>query len=228
MNITDSNDILTIHIDAHVTYYVSIIISSMGIFAILFAVQFEKILLAFFTILLTLIATIHSASTFEHNNIFITNGMIAADAFASVLLTFAIAYTLKLYKSMIGIFRVLWLVLLVTSSNSYAAISAFLGQSYIPNDVTVIAIAISVLVLFLMSVISRCKKNNNVEQSKKHLVSEYSLVLGGLILRFENEILNIITIPIGWPSWHMSCWISVITCSSIRDSITNTLSSSDE
>ena len=142
------------------------------------------------------------------------NGIVAADAIVSVLLTISIGYTLRLYKTPMGVFRVLWLILLVTSSSSYAAISAFTGQSYIPNDITVIAIGVSIIILIFMSIYAKCRKRHQTyEPSVKHLVSEYALVIGALILRFETEIANIVSVFIGWTFWHLSCWISsIISC----------------
>ena len=217
MNSTNSTGVFSFSIQPIIIYYFSLAISSFGILAIIISIKYNKYILAFFSSLLTIVSILHSASNFESNEIKVINGLIALDSITSVLLTFAIAYTSGLYKNLIGIFRVLWLILLVTSSSSYATISAFTGKDYLPNDVSIIAITVSVFILLCMSCVNRCLKKRNVQDSSvKHVISEYSLVIGALILRFEFEIQKIFSILIGWEFWHISCWISVIVTSTIR------------
>lgn len=229
----NSSNVLSIYVDPQIMNYTDCTVSGLGIISVAVAIQYEKVAIAFFSILLTIIASLHSASNLALSEKRIVNGIIAADAIVSVFLTISIAYTLRLYKTPIGIFRVLWLILLVTSSSSYAAISAFTGQSYIPNDITVIAIGVSIIILIFMSIYARCRKRHQTyEPSVKHLVSEYALVVGALMLRFETEIASIVSVFIGWTFWHLSCWISSITCSTIKyeieeDTPTMTRSSSE-
>lgn len=217
MNFTNSTGVLSVRIEPIIIHYFSLVISSFGIIVIIISVKKNKYILAFFSSLLTIVSILHSASNFKYNDIKVINGLIALDSITSVLLTFAIAYSSGLYKTLIGFFRILWLILLVTSSSSYATISAFTGKAYLPNDISIIAISVSVFTLICMSCVSRClKKKEMQESSVKHVISEYSLVIGALILRFQFEIQKIFSILIGWESWHISCWISVIVTSTIH------------
>lgn len=212
MNQTDTNII----INSKIIPYIDCSISGTGIIAVFIAIHFEKLSIAIFSILLTIIALIHSVANLTINETKIVSGIIATDSICSVLLTLAIAFTLRLHKTPIGVFRILWLILLVTSSSSYATISAFTGQTFLPNDITFVAIAVSTIILICMSIYAKCKRiNTPYEANTKHIISEYALVIGALCLRFENEIFRIILIKIGWISWHLSCWISSSVCCTI-------------
>lgn len=157
------------------------------------------------------LAVMHSAVLIENNNSNIINGFAAADALCGVVVTLAAGYTLSLFKTCLGTFRVLWLVALVTSSNGYAFVKNVSGQAYLPNDITIIALGVSAFVLIMCAIYIKCQRSR-ITRTIRHQIAEGFLVLGAFIIRFDDDIYRIIEFRIGFSVWHLCCWICLTVC----------------
>ena len=190
-------------------------VASIGTICIFVCICRDKIRLSIISVIYTIVAVVHSSVKIERNTLNVLNAFVAADSICGVLTTFLCGIELNLHKTTIGIFRILWLVLLITSSSSYAAIATITNQDFIPNDISIISIVVSTIILILLSIISRLRKKQKEDDEIKviNLAAEYSLVCGALILRFENELFQILNIKIGWICWHLACWVCILLCS---------------
>ena len=157
------------------------------------------------------LALMHSAVLIENNNPNVVNGFAAADALCGVVVTLAVGYTLSLFKTCLGTFRVLWLVALVTSSNGYAFVKNLSGQAYLPNDITIVALGVSAFVLIMCAIYIKCQRSR-ITRTIRHQIAEGILVLGAFIIRFDDDINRIINFRIGFSIWHLSCWICLSVC----------------
>lgn len=191
------------------------------LFPFLFSLYYSKWSICCVSLISCISANMRLYIRLNNNTSTVENVSIAIDSICGVLVTFVCAYTLKLNKSCVGTFRVLWLVALITSSTSYSFFKNITNQSMIPNDVSVVMLGISGILLIFTALYSKCciQRNNDEfdnfrlqQDKKKKLVAESVLVFAALILRFEGEIENLIHANIGIPVWHFSCALSLFIC----------------
>lgn len=194
---------------------VDVISSSLGVVPILVCLTFEKYVLFFFTSLSCIIAVLHSSILLQENSDEIYQYFVGLDSIASVFLTICCSFYLKMNRTFVGSFRILWLVTLVSSSATYVFFTSVSKEDYIPNDVSLIAIGISVILMILSALYVRCRTTTPHELNQKHQVAESLLVVGALILRFEKELEEFVKYKIGFLSWHFCSWVSVILCAMV-------------
>tara|TARA_B100001063_G_scaffold239929_1_gene264190 strand:+ start:366 stop:968 length:603 start_codon:yes stop_codon:yes gene_type:complete len=132
--------------------------------------------------------------------------LVAAEAIAAVMLTLALGLILRIQDTLLGALRILWLVVTVTSSCSYVVFRQVGKVDFLPNDVTVVTLVVSMSGLMLSvccaRVISRGNDQSNAPLSK--LAVEALLMCGALCLRFEEDVSGVVGMPIGWTSWHVA------------------------
>jgi hypothetical protein len=208
--------LLNIEIDESIMRVVDLAVSASGTVAIFLSIYFNKIKLALATALLTIVSTVRSNMNFENNTEHLLKRILAVDALCSILLTIVISFESKLHNTFIGMFRVLWLILLITSSSSFVTISAFTAQNQIPNIVTIILIGLSLVMILFISIYNKLKKAGKKNSHVNQIISEYALVTGSLLLRFDEQFERYIGVYIGWTIWHLMCWIAVIACATIK------------
>ena len=133
----------------------------------------------------------------------------AFDGIAGVLLTLTCAIYLQLYRTLLGSLRILWLVTLVTSSCTYVYFKTLVPDlSFIPNDITIIAFASSIVLLVSCMLFARIV-NAEYVHDKRAILVEFVFNVGALTLRFEEEIQQLIRVELGWSLWYLACWIAV-------------------
>ena len=186
--------------------------ASLGIVPIFCAIYKELPIIVISSILGTISALGYTAVHGDENNIRVRNVFSAMDAICGVLITLTCAFKTNLHTTYIGVFRILWLVTLVTSSTSYAFFSELLQQEQIPNDITIIALLVSIILLGFSAIYIKCKGRDIEPRSNWFILTECILIVGALILRFQTDIERFIYYNIGYNSWHLSCWIALLIC----------------
>lgn len=130
------------------------------------------------------------------------------DALASVLLTISCAIALCSHRSLIGTLRVLWLIVLVTSSCGFSFVKEqFPSVSFIPNDITIGALLASAVFLFLFAYSQR---GTRIRRDGRSMLVEVIFVLGAFALRFRADIARITSVDAGLAIWHAFQWSAVI------------------
>lgn len=132
----------------------------------------------------------------------------AVDALTSVLLTVSCAIALCSHRSLVGVLRVLWLIVLITSSCGFNFVQArFPSLSIIPNDITIGALVAAALLLCACAYVedgARARRDN------RSMVVEVIFGVGALALRFRTDIARIATVDIGLGVWHTCQWSAVL------------------
>ena len=207
----------SIHITMSTLNIVDIAISALGFPTCLYCIKENNILLGIATFFASIsavgLAVINGRDNIEEND----TAFAAADAIAGVILTLSCTITIGMHNNCVGIFKTLWLVLLVTSSSSYVFFATFLKNTNIPNDISLIALGISSLILFVSAVYVRFKKkyednDDDEKENNVHLLGEYSLVTGALILRLDEDLEKTFGYNIGYIFWHLFSWIAAVLC----------------
>ena len=133
---------------------------------------------------------------------------VAAEAVAAVLLTLVIGLALRIERTVLGALRILWLVVTVTSSCSYAFFQEVGDVEFLPNDVTIAALAVSLGCLLLSVCCARLFVRNhqaeNAASRPAKLGVEAALVCGALCLRFEEDFTSVVQMRLGWACWHLA------------------------
>lgn len=135
----------------------------------------------------------------------------AMDAVAAVVVTFVCSLHLNVHKTIIGMLRVLWLVTLVTSSSSYDFFKSMAPNvSIIPNDITVITLAACGGLLIATIVYSRFCARDRTTRDPRAIVVELLFVAGAMMLRFEDDIEEVIHQRVGWMSWYICATVAAL------------------
>ena len=95
---------------------------------------------------------------------------------------------------------------LVTSSTTYAYFADLIDQDFIPKDVTLVALGVSLVFLILSGIYMRCKKETVGERTMIQTSVDMILVSGALFLRFQNDIKEVFSVDIGYNIWYISLW----------------------
>tara|TARA_B110000008_G_scaffold249179_1_gene261720 strand:+ start:1598 stop:2245 length:648 start_codon:yes stop_codon:yes gene_type:complete len=201
-NTTLSDDIVQIIM---LKDYASVLV---GLFPIFIAIFKEKFLLSFFISFAVLTAIFHMSviSGLTQNLDKTISFMKALDAIAGVILSLYCAFLSNLYRTCVGVFRILWIVTLVTSSTTYAYFADLIDQDFIPKDVTLVALGVSLVFLILSGIYMRCKKETVGERTMIQTSVDMILVSGALFLRFQNDIKEVFSVDIGYNIWYISLW----------------------
>lgn len=132
--------------------------------------------------------------------------LVAAEAIAAVVLTLILGLVLRIQDTLLGALRILWLVVTVTSSCSYVVFRHVGKIDFLPNDITVVTLVVSMSCLLLSVCCARVisRENDPSDARISKLVVEALLMCGALCLRFEEDISGVVGMPIGWTSWHVA------------------------
>lgn len=218
---------------------IDVIASGLGIVAILVSIVSHNFVLSLTSLVATISAVSHSTVLLYDNAVEVRNGFAAADAICGVLVTITCAFAMRLHTTAVGMFRILWLVTLVTSSNSYAFFSNLIDQQYLPNDVSIIALGGSTGLLVCSSIYLKCRhsrqrqsrreQQENQEQQEdqeqqeeeqqasdyRHTIAESLLVGGSFALRFDRDLRRVVHVSVGYSVWHVACWMTICICATL-------------
>lgn len=191
-----------------------IVSAGLGVVPVFESIFVEHTSLFLVSSFATLIAVLHAVIEVEDNETHVRNRILAVDSGVAVLLALYVGLRLRLHTTTVGFFRILWLIVLVLSSSSYSVLASIYGDDF-PADVSLVAIAASVVVLVCISLVSRCFRRIRYDEDDsdiRHLIAEYALVCGALLLRFTDELQVYIRMDVGWPAWHLSAWCALSIC----------------
>ena len=197
------------HFNYDTIYIINIISACIGVIPSLMAIIFEQFWIFSVFCFSFIVALIRAGISEKYERNDYINILSIIDASCGVLISLTIAISVKMYKTLFGILRILWLVSVVTASCSYAFFQTQTGASFLPNDVTLITLIVSSVLLFVAYIASKtgCLKNKSEETS---IISELFLVLGAFVLRFDEDIQNLLSVSFGVAFWHLCCWLSGI------------------
>jgi hypothetical protein len=223
MNLTSVEDSwVTALIGGQTLEILDIIVSFTGWVSVFACAWVYKYKLLFCSACAVIIACVHSTLDLEQNSETTVDIFILIDTIAAIILTFICGLYMNLHKTCLGVLRILWLIVLITTSSSYTIFSMN-TYNVLPNDLTVIAIS-STLILFIMltGLIKMYRRNRNSEEEPKHglqIFAEYSLICGALVLRFEEDLFgDSDQYSKGRTVWHFCAWVSILAISMLRDS----------
>lgn len=211
MNYTAISSFIIKH--QNITHVVDIACASLGIIPVVYSVYLEKYIMGLVATVSTIFAVTHMSSLYEDNDEITINVLSAFDAIGAVLVTLACTLYLGIQRRIVGIFRILWLVILITASCGYKFFASSIGQSYIPNDVSIIAVSISASLLILSALYMKCRRSNtnNDERYMYNYIPESILVCGALLIRFDSDLQKVIVISIGFSAWHICAWLAILS-----------------
>ena len=132
----------------------------------------------------------------------------AIDALSSVVVTVSCAISLCSHRTLVGILRVMWLIVLVTSSCGFNFVKERLPTlSFIPNDITIGALMAGGVLLCMYAYFQR---GTRARRDGRSIAVEAIFVLGAFALRFRADIARITTIDAGLAIWHTFQWSAVM------------------
>ena len=194
--------------------------AAFGVVPILVCAAFSEMMLLCADGAVTLSGILHATTT--HTNT--TGGADEEDADAiievvnatnAVLFTLTVASRVRGYRTIVGALRTLWLVAIVTSSCSFASVRALSPRlaPAIPNDLTIIALAVGVFFLcaaFCTSLL--CRKQDRAIRDERVVTSEVLLIMGALSVRYQTNIDEIAEARTraGWAAWSLCCHTLVL------------------
>lgn len=145
-------------------------------------------------------ANMDMTSNSTHAAVEIVDGTIA------VLFTLVICVRIGTHRTFVGVLRMLWVVVIVTSSSSYVSIRKLAPPDFsiIPTDLTIIALGVSCLLLLGTYIVSRCYRSQAIRDARI-IVVESTLVLGSFGLRFDEDVARIVGVAVGWFVWYIAC-----------------------
>lgn len=134
-----------------------------------------------------------------------------ADGIASVMLVLACLMSLRVHQAIVGVLRILWIIVLVTSSSSHQYIRTLFPDklSVVPNDLTIITIGIAILGFILSLVFARLNTCQHARDFRATGV-EILFALGALSLRFDDEIYEYTTILVETLIWYATEWTAAV------------------
>ena len=133
----------------------------------------------------------------------------AVDAGASVCVTLVCAMSLHAHKTVVGVLRALWLVVLVTSSCTFEEVRRAVPQvSFVPNDVTIFALLLSAVGLAVFAWATR--SDPHVARDGRTLAVDAVLASGALCLRFRDDVARVSAVDVALALWHVSLWTAVL------------------
>lgn len=132
----------------------------------------------------------------------------AVDALASVLVTLGCGIALCSHRSLVGAIRVLWLIVLVTSSCGFNFVKEQLPSvSFVPNDVTISALVFGAVLLCSTAYLHR---GTRAHRDARSIVVDVLFVLGALALRFRADVERVASLDVGLAVWHTMQWSAVL------------------
>lgn len=158
-----------------------------------------------------------------------------ANASFGVIFALSCAWRVSAFFTIVGAFRTLWLITIVTSSCGYSSIQSLNPEiaPIIPNDLTLISLAVGGVVFACSLCVSLCRKKDQVvTRDGRVLAMEILLVVGALSIRYQTDLDNIVHIKTdaGWSMWYVCCHLTtgmIVVLSNRRaakeDRVDNTL-----
>ena len=181
--------------------------AGIGVVPILIASAYFESVIALASAMVTLSGLFHSSlkTTVDSTRAFVE----VVDSIVAVLFTLLICVRIGTHRSIVGILRMFWIITIVTSSCTYSSIRSLAPDdfSFIPNDVTIIALGVAFLLLIGTYIATRLLRIRGARDTRIIIV-ESTLVLGSFALRFEDDIARVTRILIGWMAWYLACHIA--------------------
>lgn len=199
-------------------HFVRLVCATLGFVPLLFAAWRGRVVLVLITAATVFIGILSaSAGTLAQDAFERARFVDALNAAAAVIFTLGCTISVNIHTSLVGAFRILWLVTLVTSSAGYVFLQdLFPDIEAIPNDVAVAATAASMaILLFVIAASKLC--GHQATTDKRTFLIELVLAAGAFTLRFDDELRAILKVHLGWAAWHLSCWASVLIALYIKD-----------
>ncbi len=178
-----------------------------GMFPILLSAYFNYLSISGACSLATTTAMLHSALPYNNS----TNAQLvaAADGSSGVVLVLTCLMCLGVHRTIAGVLRILWIVVMVTSSCTYVYMKTSFPHelSFIPNDLTIVALGTALLGLAASTVYTRVFYRPVVGRDARVTGAEILFALGALTLRFDDEIQDYVPAAhIGSSIWYASEW----------------------
>lgn len=209
-DITNNTIVFILHLTA----------SNAFVFPFVLSLIFSKWSISFASFIYCISANLRLYTQLNQNSESVRKVSVAVDAVCGVIVTCVCAFALQLNKTCVGTFRILWLVTLITSSTSYSFFKNLAQHSMIPNDISVIMLGVSGILLIFTALYSKLLKKNDNEfdtfrqtrNRKKMILVESLLVGAALLFRFDTEVANFIHVMIGTFVWHTCCSLALLVC----------------
>jgi hypothetical protein len=136
------------------------------------------------------------------------------NACAAVAFTLACAGRMASYRTIVGAFRTLWLVAVVTSSCGHASIRGLIPRfaPAIPNDLTIVAFGLGVVVIAGHACVAACRhRRRPAVRDGRVLAMEVLLVAGAFGVRYQSSLDAIahMRTDAGWTLWYACCHATV-------------------
>lgn len=135
--------------------------------------------------------------------------METANATVAVLFTLAVVYRVSSYGTLVGALRALWLIVIVTSSCGYASIRSVDPRlsPAIPNDLTIIAFGVGLLVLSTSFCVSMCRSRPTAVRDNRVILTEVFMIIGALSIRYQSNVDAVARVytRAGWTIWCGCC-----------------------
>ena len=196
----------SLHISTETLYIINLVCASLSIVPVCMALFCRLYFIFFMFAVYSMISILYSAIIMEDDDSKNSQALqvfSVLNSVAGVMVALTIGISMGLYKSLFGILRIIWLVIIVTASSSYAFFQTELGASFLPNDVTFIALILSALLLLIAFIVNRLKCCRN--ESNRSVLPEIFLVLGAFVLRFDSDIEKLLNISFGIAFWNVCC-----------------------
>ena len=199
-------DIIVIKNSERVSYILGVFSSVLGIIPIIYS-SIKLLVLSSIALTISFIAAlVNTTNTSENESILQITGML--DALGGVIVAITCSMLVKMHNNIFGCFRILWLLTIATSSCTYSFFARHMTSSVIPNDVTLIVLIASSILLGLSFIIARCRRNQTEEYHEKTTIAEAILICGAIFLRFDEDLEKYTHVSLGIIVWRCACWIS--------------------
>lgn len=134
-----------------------------------------------------------------------------ADIGVAIFFTLVVCCRAQTHASLVGSLRLLWIVAIVSSTASYTTLQKLVPEvPLVPDDATVVALALTVFFLVGMAVVARCWRGRGTRDPRFFLV-ELTLVAGSFALRFDDDLAKVLHASVGWACWYVCCHVAALT-----------------
>jgi hypothetical protein len=181
--------------------------AGLGVVPILIASAYFESVIALASAMITLSGLFHSNLKTPVET---TRALVeVVDSVVAVLFTLLICVRIGTHRSIVGVLRMFWIIAIVTSSCTYNSIRGLAPDdfSFIPNDITIIALGVACFLLVATYIASRLSRVQSARDTRVIIV-ESALVLGSFALRFEDDIARVTRLLIGWMAWYLACHLA--------------------
>ena len=177
-----------------------------GIVPLMFCAKMGQCLLAVVCLVVGIVGVGAHSKTFYSS--YIDTLVQAINIVANIFLVICLSIVLKVYASCVGIFRIVWLVTLISASTSYASFREALRVDFVPNDVTLVVFGVSVALFGGLAIVAR---RRGTQRDVRSVFVELLLVGGALSLRYNDDLDRLSQMwRMGWILWYASSYSAVV------------------